>query len=61
MAKIKIVVKVPDNECFGCPYLHKRWVETGYMNGYDKYTCSLFDCEIVHGKRCIACRSCEVE
>lgn len=61
MSKIKVIIEVPKDNCKECQYLYSRYIETSYHCGYDKYTCDIFKCEIKDGKRCVACKSLEVE
>lgn len=66
MAKIRITVNVPDNDCKKCPYYGYSYRETSYFTSTEEYYCKLFgnvDLKKKDGtyQRCVACQSCEVE
>ena len=66
MAKIKVIINIPDNDCRNCPYFSHTSKEVSYHQDVDYYRCTLFGNVDLKGsfqngfKRCVACQSCEV-
>lgn len=60
MAKIKVIIDVPNETCKGCQFYSSHYTENHYSHE-EWYTCKLFDCKINDAQRCIACKSLEVE
>lgn len=59
--KIKLTIDVPKDNCNGCQFLKYHNEEVSYQSDNEWYTCSLFNCNIDDNKRCIACKSLEVD
>lgn len=61
MAKIKIIVDVPNEDCSKCIYYAHTSFERGYQMYEERYRCTLFKCDLDYkANRCVACKSCEV-
>lgn len=60
MAKIKVIIDVPNETCEGCQFYSSHYIENHYSHE-EWYTCKLFNCKINKAQRCIACKSLEVE
>lgn len=61
MAKIKVIIDVPNETCEGCQFYSYHCREVSYYADEEWYTCKLFDCKINDAQRCIACKSLEIE
>lgn len=66
MAKIKVMLNVPNNDCANCVYGGHSSYEYAYQCYEEKDYCKLFgniELKYNDGKlqRCVACQSCEVD
>lgn len=59
--KIKVIAKVPSENCIGCGYINHSSYEYAYHCYDEEYFCRLFKCKIENNQRCVACQSCELE